>query len=348
MEEGKIKEVFKASGGPWGGTAVDEQFIQLIAKIVGGPVWHQFRHASTHEFLDMMREFEVAKRKVDAASATKTTATINIKIPAHLDSICKTENEESIEEIVNSDNFPYKEEISVVADKLMFDKTVIQALFMEVIRLITDHVQMLLGVTETKDVSLIILAGGFAESPLLQEVFQKRFKTQNRRIIVSEKPSVSVLKGAVMFGHRPNKIKARHLRYTYGVALRKEFIEGQHPEDRRTTIENKDYCVGIFHVFIKKGTLVEKGHKIKKSYNIGSSFQDKVFRIYCSQDRNPAYIDDEGCTLVREIELDPLLPEVDIEHYSFEVTYIFGDTEVEIEIRGKNFDFYYNDIFDYI
>lgn len=155
------------------------------------------------------------------------------------------------------------------------------------------------------------------------------------------------MKGAVLFGHRPYEITARQLRYTYGVALRKDFVKGNHPESKKITIENKDYCLDIFNVFITQGTLIELGHRITKSYTIGSSLGNKVFRIYCSPKTDPSYVDEKGSKLIREIDLDPLLPKTENENYSLEVTYIFGDTEIEMEIKGKNFDFCYSDIFDY-
>lgn len=340
-----------ASGGPWGGTAVDQQFIQLLTKIVGGPVLHKFQKESTYEYHDMMREFEVTKRRVHAGvtkGQTKGKATTNIKIPVTLRTFCEKLNEESLESILTSENFPYKSQIRIIADKFLIDKDIMQGLFMKVINPITDHVQTILGTKEAKDVSIIILAGGVAESPWVQVAFQEKFKTKKRRVIVSEEAGLSVLKGAVMFGHRPDNIKARRLRYTYGAAIQREFVEKLHPQSKKKTVENKDYCEGIFGVFITKGTLVEQGFKIKESYTFQRSQKDKIFAIYCSSNtKNPSYIDDKGCKLISEINMNPLLPATKKENYNLQVTYIFGDTEVEMEIRGKNFGFVYNDKFDY-
>lgn len=348
LEGGKLVELFIASGGPWGGTAVDEQFIQLLIRIVGGPVWHEFRQESTCEYFDMIREFEVKKRRVNASVTTRASnrrATTNIKIPNPLRNICERLNEESIESIVTSENFPYNSKIRIKGDKILFDEEIIQDLFMNVLNPMTDLVQAILDAG--KDISVIILAGGFSESPLVQEVFQKKFKTHHRRVLVAEEASLSVLKGAVMFGHRPGQIKARRLQYTYGVKALEEFIQGKHPEKRRITINYKSYCDDVFKVFIPQGTLIEKGHQIKDSYYFESNIKNVSLNIYSSNSTNPSYVDDEGCKLIREIQLDPLLPSTNKETYDIDVTYIFGDTEVEVEIRGDNFDFVYNDMFDY-
>lgn len=350
LEGGKLVELFIASGGPWGGTAVDKQFIQLLIKIVGGPVWHEFQQESTGEYFDMMREFETKKRGVNASVTTRVSkrrATTNIKIPNPLRNICERLNEESIESILTSENFPYKSKIRIKGDKILFDEEMIQDLFMNVLNPMADLVQAILDAEEGKDISVIILAGGFSESPLVQEVFQKKFKTRHRRVLVTEAASLAMLKGAVMFGHRPGQIKARRLQYTYGVNLIEKFVKGKHPENKKVTINHRVYCDDVFEVFIPQGALVEKGHQIKKSYFFESNIKDVSFKIYSSNCTNPSYVDDEGCKLTREIQLDPLLPSTNKETYYIDVTYIFGDTEVEVEIRGDNFDFVYNDMFDY-
>lgn len=186
LKDGKLEEVLKASGGPWGGTEVDQLFISLLINIVGSRVWGEFRREFTEEYLDMMREFEVAKRKVDAGDtkdATGIGTTVNIKIPAHLHSTCKSLNKESLMDILTSGNFPYSSKINITADKFMFDKDIIKTLFMKVINHIIKHVQTILNTPKAKNVSLIIHTGGFAESPLVQDVtmipekvYSNRFK----------------------------------------------------------------------------------------------------------------------------------------------------------------------------
>ncbi|KAJ8322157.1 hypothetical protein KUTeg_000628 [Tegillarca granosa] len=268
LKDGKLEEVLKASGGPWGGTEVDQLFISLLINIVGSRVWGEFRREFTEEYLDMMREFEVAKRKVDAGDtkdATGIGTTVNIKIPAHLHSTCKSLNKESLMDILTSGNFPYSSKINITADKFMFDKDVIKTLFMKVINHIIKHVQTILDTPKAKNVSVIILAGGFAESPLVQDVFQENFTVKGLRlVIVFDEAGLAVLKRAVLFGHRPYEITARQLRYTYGVALRKDFEKEKHPDSKKITIENKNNCLDIFNEFVTQGTLIDLGTSDKK------------------------------------------------------------------------------------
>jgi hypothetical protein len=51
------------------------------------------------------------------------------------------------------------------------------------------------------------MVGGFSECSLIQEAVQEAFP--DKRIIIPEDAGMSVLKGAVLFGHRPDFIRSR-------------------------------------------------------------------------------------------------------------------------------------------
>ncbi|XP_062609968.1 heat shock 70 kDa protein 12B-like, partial [Saccostrea cucullata] len=75
-----LKELYKASGGAWGGTQVDEAFKQMLQKIVGAPVISEFARSHTADYVDMYREFETKKRSITGDPKGKIT----IKIPFSL------------------------------------------------------------------------------------------------------------------------------------------------------------------------------------------------------------------------------------------------------------------------
>ena len=64
IANGKLKEVKRASGGPWGGTAIDGAFIKLLGDIVGGPIFATFMKDQSYDYLDFMRDFETVKRNL--------------------------------------------------------------------------------------------------------------------------------------------------------------------------------------------------------------------------------------------------------------------------------------------
>lgn len=304
---------------------------------------HRFRTEATAEYLDMMREFEVTKRNIKPKGRTS----VNIRLCAKLNEICEDENEETVASIVSSPNFPFKGKIRNVADKLILNVEIMQELFKKVTDHIIDHVQHLLQDKATKGVKLIILAGGFAESPIVQDAIRQAFQTEERKVIISQECGLSVLKGAVIFGYCPHEIKSRMLRCTYGIEAKVPFISGRHPESRREVVGGKDWCTGVFKMFVEVGTSMNEEDEITKEYIYYNDQKCKQLSVYVSSDPCPRYVDEACCRRLKTINLDPRLPVVSLEKRKILVTYIFGKAEIEIEIRERETGFYYNDTFDY-
>jgi hypothetical protein len=80
--------------------------------------------------------------------------------------------------------------------------------------------------------------------------------------LVQEDPELVVLKGAVLFGHKPNYIVARIARYTYGVDVMNDCNPYTHETGRCVVVNGKKKCKNIFKLYIKTGYVVELGSKI--------------------------------------------------------------------------------------
>ena len=212
-ENNSLKEIYKASGGALGGTVVDEAYIQLLVRLVGGPVIQRFRREACYDFLDMLREFEVTKRTVKTGGKNK----VNLRIPTKLNEICKEENDEDITEILRSENCPYHGKAKVRGDKLSMDIETIQEIFRGIIQSVEDLVQSILFKPECAEVSAIVMVGGFSECSLLQQAIKAKFEGTRQKVLVPAESGLSVLKGAVIFGHRPTSIGQRVIRYSYGI-----------------------------------------------------------------------------------------------------------------------------------
>ena len=61
-ENGALKELHPACGGNWGGTMVDEAFLDFLKDLVGDEAMNEFRSVDSCDFLDVMRAFENKKR----------------------------------------------------------------------------------------------------------------------------------------------------------------------------------------------------------------------------------------------------------------------------------------------
>ena len=89
-----------------------------------------------------------------------------------------------------------------------------------------EHIQKLLNEPKLmRKCEYICLAGGLSSSPYFQHRMRQQFGPTSRynlKLIIPQRPILSVVEGAAYFGITPNYIKARVLRYTYGKICRFE------------------------------------------------------------------------------------------------------------------------------
>jgi hypothetical protein len=69
ISNGHLKELCPASGGDCGGTSIDNAFIQMIVEILGAPMITLLKEEDQTAYLDLLREFETVKRKIETPPA---------------------------------------------------------------------------------------------------------------------------------------------------------------------------------------------------------------------------------------------------------------------------------------
>jgi molecular chaperone DnaK (HSP70) len=97
------------------------------------------------------------------------------------------------------------DKITLYSDKLRFNADLLIKLFTPTIDSIITLMKNTLSNRSTNGLSTILMVGGFSECPLIQDAVQVAFP--GKRIIIPEDAGMSVLKGAVLFGHRPDFIQ---------------------------------------------------------------------------------------------------------------------------------------------
>ena len=112
-----------------------------------------------------MTDFEVKKRTINPNLAEKVT----FKVPITLLETFREINPGSNIKTVVTSNARYKNQLNWTGDKLRMEAKLTKALFDKSCKKIVDHMHQLFRLRNVKDVSTIILVGGFAESAMLQE-----------------------------------------------------------------------------------------------------------------------------------------------------------------------------------
>ena len=331
VANGKLKEVKRASGGPWGGTAVDGAFIKLLGDTMGGPVFAAFMKEQCYDYLDFMRDFETVKRNLKL----NTKDLVNIKLPVSLHETCRKCMKKDFKQLVKDAR--KDRQISFTGDKMRMDPDLAKGLFQKATDKIVKHMKKIIEEDAIgQQISLILMVGGFSESPFVQDVIKREFQDKmGKKVLVPSDAGISVLNGAVVFGRHPENIESRVLRFTYGASITPEFQEGLHDEDKRITVGGKDYCNEVFGDFIKAGEQVEVGHQVKESYRTLRPNQDNMtLQIYTTEERFVSYVDDRGCRKLGQLKVDIPFPSEETHH--MDVIYEFGDTELHIEAHEQD------------
>lgn len=195
QSNGTYKELHRPTGGPWGGTNVDEAFDQLIIKIVGAICFQKFKYDFKEDYLELHRELEIKKRITKLESKSKVTITV----PASLVTTFEKETGENMREVMQE--MQYFSKMSLLVHKLRMEADLFKQLFKKPVYMLVEHLQQLMTEDNLSDVSTLLMVGGFSESPIMQDAILNAFP--DKRVIVPEEAGLAVLKGAVMFGHEP-------------------------------------------------------------------------------------------------------------------------------------------------
>ncbi|XP_052819968.1 heat shock 70 kDa protein 12A-like [Mya arenaria] len=178
-------------------------------------------------------------------------------------------------------------------------------------------------------VQTIILVGGFGESPYVQE--RMRNEIAGVRLIVPPDAGLAVLKGVLRFGHNPDIVPSRIMKYTYGMASYNTFDEKKHQGKKKVMLNGTWQVRDYFNVFVRVNEEVGVDHQMTiKSHPHCKLSITPVFR---TTQVNPEYTTDPGCELLGAIKLENS-SDVPFKEQEIENTFLFGDTELLVKTKN--------------
>ncbi|XP_060603060.1 heat shock 70 kDa protein 12B-like [Ruditapes philippinarum] len=330
-DNGTLTELYKASGGPWGGINVDNNFLDFLKDLFGEQVMSSFKQKHLEDYWYMLREFETNKRQVKFAGCHEQEQTyITIKLPLALRDISKHQNGKVLEKLIGSSSF--SSDIKVKRDKIRVGVELVRKWFDGPVNDIIRHIEDLLKTPEVRQVTTLILVGGMADSPYVQEKI--RYAFSSKRLIIPKDAGLAVLKGAVVFGHEPLSISERVMRYSYGIEMFQRFKRSTHKSSFKVKVDGKSYVDNVFHVFVRAGDTVQVGQEITK---IASPInkESSLYPIYRSLSSDPNYTTESDCEMIGLLTLKHVGQD-DFESKKVKLTMIFGNTELMVKAEEIN------------
>ncbi|XP_059803910.1 heat shock 70 kDa protein 12A isoform X2 [Hypanus sabinus] len=298
LPEGHLKELYKASGGPYGSIGVDFEFEKLLCKIFGDDFIEQFKIKRPAAWVDLMIAFESRKR---AASPGRTNP-LNINLPFSFIDYYKKFRGHSVEHALRKSSVNFVKWSS--QGMLRMNSDAMNALFKPTVDHIVQHLLNLFQKPEVAGLKFLFLVGGFAESPLLQQAIQSNLASKCR-VIIPHDVGLTILKGAVLFGLDPTIIKVRRSPLTYGVGVLNRFVDGKHPMEKLLVKDGTRWCTDVFDKFITADQSVALGETVKRSYTPAKPSQMIiVINIYCSENDNVNFITDASVKKCGTLRLD--------------------------------------------
>ena len=351
--DGTMKQIHMANGGDLGGAKVDEKFKSLLIDLTSADTMKEFARRDRCGFNELFRSFTLLKHTIhDGRSDTKT-----LMLPQSLYAACEkvlgvgleTAIDESISNATTDDkrakiNFA----ISVTGDnRLKFHRKMIVEMIQEQAEAIAHKTKDVLKNVLNINTCTIVMAGGFSKSRILQEHVQSLFP-DTTSFIVLEDSDLSVMKGAVIFGHDPGVITSRICRYTYGVGVSRVFDPTKHDDSKKRKDDSGQFrCFDLFSKHVTIGQTVEVG-KPQASSSVTMLRANDIsmkLKIYLSTESNPTYITDPGCKLIGAITID--MPDTTKgRDRAVNVQMTFSNTEFEVHVTdvdtGNDVKAFYN------
>ena len=209
LEDGRVRELYKATGGPWGGNMVNEDFVKYLCDVFSEEVIETMKHEFPSDFVDLLHDFEEIKHRINLSNEDE----VRLNLPRCLDEVYLSVKNKNLQYAFDKDNVCKTKGAYLNRHRLSIPTVLIAKMIEEVAKRISSHLSSLLKKKGNENLNFIVMVGGFSNSPIVIQEIRNQVQIP---VIVPENPEVSVAKGAVMFGWNPNMFKSRKSKRTYG------------------------------------------------------------------------------------------------------------------------------------
>lgn len=344
LDNGRVKELYKATGGAWGGTMVDEAFEEYLTTMLSKSVIEQVKKKHPCDWVDMMCDFERIKRGVSHES--NDDFVLFMMRPCICDIYLAVYEVNLMTAFQN--NISGKGASLRGKNRLQIPKGVITEMIQNVSKSIRTHTDNLLQKSNIQDANFIMMVGGFSNAKIVVEDI-KNLIGGRIPVIVPEEAELSVVKGAVIFGWKPDIISLRKSRKTYGISMVSNFKEGTDPE--RLAFfddDNTKKCKMVFDKLVSANQDIDVHQTVSRTYFPVYNLQTEMnIILYASDEEDVQYCDEMGVAKIGFLVV-PMPDVVGNKNRKVAIDVSFGNTEFRIDGRDLTTNKHVNATYDFL
>ena len=284
-----IEEVYPPSGGNYGSTYINQNFMEkVIKKIFGNEVINNLENKINNptkneiiyeDYIEFLNDIEEFKKDI-SINVENDSKRINCSL---FEEFIGNDISNLIEEY--NKNCPLGWEINKYNNfRIHFPYQIMIDLTKEIIvNNVVNHLTKILK--DVSNVKSIIYAGSVSSNDYILSMIKKALPN-NLKHYRSAYASTAVVKGAVIFGFNPFSIKTRISKYTIGIAAREKWDNSRHDtkEDLKffDKEENCYYCHKCFSPIITQNQKIKVDESLKQHYELmGKSSIVKFYKTNC-------------------------------------------------------------------
>ncbi|PNW81847.1 hypothetical protein CHLRE_06g262977v5 [Chlamydomonas reinhardtii] len=301
-----LYEAAVGKGAEAGGRSVDAALFALLRGHVGPEVWDEWKKLHPGEWTELSSKWEDKKTKMKEGDPA-----LELQLPPALMARCQQRM------AVQSPAAQPGLHLDATLGLVQFSRELLRA---EVFGPVMDQIAAVVKEVEAegrqrrgKKATKMLLAGGFGNSPLLQERMRELQRQLGVPLLMPPVPGTVVVTGAALLGAEPGLVRARRCRLTYGIRCRALWTSEEavsysafgYPQRIWKPEDNEYFADGVFETFARRGQLVATDEAVKRVFCPTSSTTTAIaIDVYASPAAEARYTCEPGMRRVAQLTLE--------------------------------------------
>lgn len=325
----KLIELINSTGNLNGGIKVDAAFINFLMQIVNEEVMEKFASSFKADLSYLHKEFEIKKRTFDP----KSSDLIVFKLPTVLRRIFEVNMKQALQLKIEQSEYGYL--VKLNGDTLSMDPDVFRGFYAAALENISSSLLKVLYAKEGKDCKTIVMVGGFALSPLVQNTIRTKFPDMT--ILMPPDPDLAVMKGGVLYGFDNQPVIYMKAKYTYGIGMAMPFKNGVHPDEKKFESNGVSLCSDVFKINITQNQDVQIGEFESRTLLYINRREQRFLCIpvYLSTVREALFTTEGTCQYLGKMKITLMSTRDEKAPISVKMALTFHELVVEVTDEGS-------------